>query len=184
MLGLERRRFEDWVGEVLLRESPGSGLSIDVGCGHGRANKFFNNAVVGMDIAGNVRPPVVGSADTLPFRDRTFQFAASFQSYLFVDDIEGAIVELNRVLELDAIAVISLSKWYYLKRERRTHSGTVQVHSVGKWQELFEQRGFRVEKISVPGRYAGSLSFAANALSRYLGPYNLYKLRKVSVPPA
>ena len=184
MLGLERRRFEDWVGEVLLRESPESGLSIDVGCGCSRANKFFKNVVIGMDIAGNVRPPVVGSADALPFGDRTFQFAASFQSYLFVNDIEGAIVELNRVLELDAIAVISLSKWYYLKRERRTHSGTVQVHSETRWRKLFNSGGFRVEEISIPGRYTGRLSFAANALSRYLGPYNLYKLRKVSSPPA
>ena len=124
---MARRRFEEWGGDLLRDESPAGGLSLDVGCGNGRTNRFYNTRVVGIDIDRQVRPSVLGTADVLPFGERTFDFAASFQSYLFVDHVDGAFAALNRVLKDGGIAVVSITKLYYLQREQRTHAGTVHL---------------------------------------------------------
>jgi SAM-dependent methyltransferase len=174
-----QRTFEDWVGDLLREACPGDGLSLDVGCGTGRSARYFNNTVVGIDIDRSVRPAVAGTADVLPFKDGRFSFAASFQSYLFVQDVDGAFAELNRVLEQGGTAIISINKWYYLKRERRTHDGTVHVLSHGAWIRAFERQGFEHLLVRVPPRYMGPLAPVLNWASRHFGPYNIYKIRKV-----
>ena len=175
---MAQRTFEDWVGDLLQEECPADGLSLDVGCGTGRSARYFNNQVVGVDIDRTVKPAVLGTADVLPFRGDRFSFAASFQSYLFVQDVDGAFAELNRVLRKNGTAIISINKWCYLKREGRTHSGTVHMISRRAWIKAFERQGFEPMSVRVPPRYKGFFAPLFNWASRHFGPYNIYKVRK------
>jgi len=93
-----------------LLPEPG-GLTLDVGCGEGRLDRDLvacGHQVVGIDgsptlarLAASQSPPVlVGVADAarLPLRDGVADLAVAFMSLQDIDDLDGAVTEVARVL--------------------------------------------------------------------------------------
>ncbi len=166
------------MSRVIESECPDSGLSIDVGSGPGESHRYFNNAVVGIDLQTNFRPAAQASAESLPFADNAFSFGTSFQCYYYVEDIDTALSELNRVLRPGARVLLSLSSLGALRRGEARIRAIPQLRASGNWLALFFTHGFQAEVVSMPGRYSGPLSVLANGCARILTPYEFYWLTK------
>ena len=98
MAPTDKTSFQEWVGGIIARECPHEGLSLDVGCGECRYRQAFKNRLVGYDLDRSVAPDVRGGMTRLPFRDRCFAFATSFQCLYYCRDGREAVDELVRVL--------------------------------------------------------------------------------------
>lgn len=107
---------EEYVEQILpllAAELAGGGRVLDVGCGEGQVSRLAAGLagvelVVGIDPTaaqaaeaarrgGGVRVGRAG-ADALPFPDATFQTALACLVFEHVDDADGAIAEVGRVL--------------------------------------------------------------------------------------
>jgi SAM-dependent methyltransferase len=92
-----RKPLADW-----LREE-GKGAAgkrvLDVGCGHKPYFPFFAGAseYVGVDMAGNPDADVVGTVESLPLADGSFDIVLCTQVLEHVDDPAAAVRELHRV---------------------------------------------------------------------------------------
>jgi SAM-dependent methyltransferase len=90
---------------------PAGELTLDVGCGEGRLARTLaelGHRVVGIDGSPTLAtltathdvpmPAIAGDAAALPLPDGVADLAVAFMSLLDVDDLDGAIHELGRVL--------------------------------------------------------------------------------------
>jgi SAM-dependent methyltransferase len=94
-----------------LLPEPGPGPVIDVGCGEGRAGRelvALGYRVVGVDrsptlaaaasSASPAIPVLLADAAALPFDDQSTDLVVSCMSLLDIDDFDGAVSEIGRVL--------------------------------------------------------------------------------------
>jgi SAM-dependent methyltransferase len=101
-----------WPALRELLPEPGTGLVIDVGCGEGRASRELRElgyrVVVGVErsptLAGAAvaacpaTPVLLADAAAMPFADRSADLVVACMSLLDIDDFEGAVSEIGRVL--------------------------------------------------------------------------------------
>ena len=95
-------------GFLRLLPPPGR-TALDVGCGEGRVGAELERRgyrVVGVDssprmveLARERHEAVVADATALPFDDGAFDLAIAYMSLMNMDDLEGALPEIARVLE-------------------------------------------------------------------------------------
>jgi uncharacterized protein (DUF952 family)/ubiquinone/menaquinone biosynthesis C-methylase UbiE len=101
--------------DMLRRDRPSFRSAIDVGCGTGlstRALEAVSDRVVGVDASAEMirralsRPShfVVGAAEELPFRDRSFELATAASAIHWF--APAAMDELRRVLQQDGLLLI------------------------------------------------------------------------------
>jgi SAM-dependent methyltransferase len=94
-----------------LLPEPGPGPVIDVGCGEGRAGRELvklGYRVVGLDrsptmaaaaaSADPAMPVLLADAAAMPFSDQSSDLVVACMSLLDVDDFDGAVSEIGRVL--------------------------------------------------------------------------------------
>ena len=99
---------------------PPGELTLDVGCGEGRVARTLaglGHRVVGVDasttlatLAATDDDPVaalVGDAAALPLPDAVADQAVAFMSLLDIDDLDGAVHELGRVLRSGGVLCLS-----------------------------------------------------------------------------
>lgn len=95
--------------------------TLDVGCGEGRLTRHLatlGHRVVGVDVspslvaaAREAAPSMelhVANAAALPFADASFDQVVSFMCLHDVDDLDGAVRELARVLEPGGVACLAI----------------------------------------------------------------------------
>jgi SAM-dependent methyltransferase len=100
-----------WPALRKLLPEPGPGPVIDVGCGEGRAGRELRKLgyrVVGLErsptLAGAAAaacgavPVLLADAAAMPFGDRSADLVVACMSLLDIDDFEGAVSEIGRVL--------------------------------------------------------------------------------------
>jgi SAM-dependent methyltransferase len=95
--------------------------TLDVGCGEGRLTRHLaslGHRIVGVDAsptlidaARELAPEMelrVASASKMPFADASFDQVVSFMCLHDVDDLDGAVVEIARVLEPGGAACVAV----------------------------------------------------------------------------
>jgi len=100
-----------WPALRELLPGPGAGPVIDIGCGEGRGGRELlklGYRVVGVDrsptlaraavAASSVMPVLLADAAALPFADHSADLAVACMSLLDIDDFQGAVSEIGRVL--------------------------------------------------------------------------------------
>ena len=90
---------------------PPGRATLDVGCGEGRVGSELmrrGHRVVGVDssphmveLARERHEAVVAHATELPFEDGAFDLVVAYMSLMNMDDLDGAVSEIGRVLEQD-----------------------------------------------------------------------------------
>ena len=101
-----------WPALRELLPGPGAGTVIDVGCGEGRASRELlklGYRVIGVEqsptlaaaaaAASPALPVLRADAAALPFADQSIELAVACMSLLDIDDFEGAVSEIGRVLQ-------------------------------------------------------------------------------------
>lgn len=148
-----------WIGEIefrllreLLRAERGKSL-LDVGCGTGYfTRRFVGEAdlqTVGLDRnapwlnfarahgAGSERY-CLGSAESLPFADRSFDYSVSVTALCFVEDTRRAIEQMLRVTRTRfAIGLLNRHSLLYLQKGRAGGSG---AYRGARWHTGLEIR--------------------------------------------
>ena len=152
-----------WIGDIefrLLRQllQPESGWSLlDVGCGTGYFTRRFaglgNLSVVGLDpnrswldFAQSHRTGseqyCIGTAETLPFPDRSFDLSISVTALCFVKETRLALQELLRVTRKRfAVGLLNRRSLLYLRKGRYGGSGAyrgARWHTAQEIHALFD----------------------------------------------
>ncbi len=101
-----------WPALRAMLPPPGAGMVIDVGCGEGRAArelvKLGYRAIVGVERSPTLAvaaaaaspgvPVLIGDAAALPIADASADLVLACMSLLDMDDFDGAVSEIGRVL--------------------------------------------------------------------------------------
>lgn len=116
------RKIEDLVINDEIRKEF---LVLDIGCGTGeQLKKLKNNHSIGLDISLEMAKiavkktnkfVVVGSAENLPFKNRTFDGVISFFGALNHVNLNQALKEIKRVLKDDGVLIFTVANAYDLK---------------------------------------------------------------------
>jgi len=147
-------------------EALGGGDALDVGCGEGRFCRMLQplgfqttglDPVPAMVSAAQQQDPdgtyVQGFAEALPFSDRSFDLVVSYLSLIDIDDAEGAIAEMARVLRPGGrILVANLASFAtssYIFGKRRCAETGEQLRPLGHYlraeKTWFAWDGLRIQ---------------------------------------
>lgn len=87
-------------------------MGLDVGSGNRNWKEFCKCDCIGIDLPLTLKnpkenlPDVCGSAVSLPFRDNSFDFLSCYSVLSYVEDLDGSLQEIHRVLKSNGFAVI------------------------------------------------------------------------------
>ncbi|MFQ5975676.1 MAG: class I SAM-dependent methyltransferase [Candidatus Hydrothermarchaeales archaeon] len=146
--------YTDRMREQLLAGVEG-GRVLDVGVGTGYTTGHMEDAV-GIDITWKMirqaGPAYKGSlvladASRPPFKERSFSTIISAGSLYYFPDPEKAVKGFNMLLKENGVLLTITPNWRILKF-------FVHIFSKKDLQELFENAGFKVEKITNQRRIA------------------------------
>ena len=108
--------------------------------------------VVTVDPAPGMRPDVVGSAEHLPFADKSFDVVACrIAAHHFVD-VRAAVREMARVSRRLLVIDDLLFDGESVEEAHRLRDPThVRTYTEAEWRELVAETGFEVEAVEIFG---------------------------------
>lgn len=89
------------------------GKGVDIGCGA----RTINKDVLRVDIDKKVKPDVVASGDTLPFKSEEFDFICSIHSFEHFSNSKKTLTEWLRVIKKGGMIGIVHPDIYYTKKQ-------------------------------------------------------------------
>jgi len=107
--------------------------TLDVGCGIGYLSRLFEN-YIGIDtnihalrIAKKHFPQrefIRASATKLPFKDKSFKYAVSYDCIEHIYDVRSFLLEMTRASETSLIGSIDFCSWYQIITKTVRHDST------------------------------------------------------------
>lgn len=184
-----RRAILDPALEPILFDIQGKAI-LDLGCGEGRYSRRLKSKgaeVTGIDpVAQFIRRArsldseseyVEGTAESLPFADRSFDIVLSYLSFVDIADLEAAASEITRVLrDRGQLVIVTISNlasttagWVKDDNGRKTH------REVDRYMEEFaldlEWRDIRIRNYHRPLSYTLGLFLDHGfVLTRFVEP--------------
>jgi len=166
---VERFGLRDWRQQLV---GDAKGRVLDLGCGTGRNLRLFDaeSMVVGLELdlgllaAARRRAPglplVVGRAEDLPFRSRSFDTVVSSLVFCSVADPERGLRETARILDrggqLRMLEHVRSSQWLLGWLQDRVQPAWTWLaggcHPNRRTEATVEQAGFVIERHEIPGR--------------------------------
>ncbi len=159
--------------KMLLDKYPVTGKSLDLGCGEGKvAEAVFEKQIsVGLDNGPEMvrkatinriyKKVVLGDAAKMPFENQSFDFIFSNSVVEHIEDIEGVLSEMKRVLKKDGIIILTvpnnyltgrsifsalglrgISRWYGEKRNKKFDHFNLWNRET--WGKKLEKNGMRI----------------------------------------
>lgn len=110
--GYDELHFEEQKrkAELILRELKikKTDKLLDVGCGTGKVTELFPGKLAGIDPSAELIkqakiPVTLGSAEKLPFADKSFDVVISLTAAQNFDDVDKGIAEMARVSKRDVV---------------------------------------------------------------------------------
>jgi SAM-dependent methyltransferase len=148
-----------------------TGRVLDVGCGpHSRYEHFFKDAAsyVRMDISPGEGVDIVGSADSIPCEDTSFDSVVSTQVFEHLEFPAESAAEIFRVLKPGGYALITVPQWNEMHEEPHDYFRYTRFGL----ESLFARAGFEVVEMEKRGGYRTTL---AQVRTRYyLDRYRLH----------
>jgi SAM-dependent methyltransferase len=151
---------------------------LDVGCGTGTLLKYFSrygvaqgvdmdeDAIAFCHMRGAHRVQKVGPLP-LPFDDNTFDLITILDVLEHIDDDEGTLRELYRILRPGGMLMVSVPAYQFLWGPQDEISKHKRRYIAPQIRALLKQTGFQVKKLS----YFNTILFPAVAVIRMLRPY-------------
>lgn len=194
----------NWPAFRALLPPPGR-RTLDVGCGEGRAGRALHadgHCVVGIDssptlvalarVAGCYEEIKCGDAATLPWTAHAFDLALAYMTLHDIEDLQGAISEIARVLEFGGrlcLAIVhplnrlpeALDDYFDERRfankfERDGVSMTFEGidRPLEAYTRALTRAGFRIEELREPRPTAAALASAPKLAKAADRPYFLH----------
>ena len=137
---------------VVEWSEPGEGVkALDVATGGGHVARRLREEgceVVTVDASPGMQPDVVAPAEHLPFADGSFDVVVSRIAPHHFADIQGAVVEMERVTNrLVVIEDTLFSSDRQEEAERLRDPTHVRNYSEREWRSFLEEAGLEVEQI-------------------------------------
>jgi SAM-dependent methyltransferase len=144
-----------WPALLAMLPEPGAGPVIDVGCGEGRAArelvKLGYRRIIGVErsptlalAAATAAPPVpvlIGDAAALPVADGSADLVLACMSLLDMDDFDGAVSEIGRVLRPGGRLCLAVVHPFASAQEVSTmHTGVFRVSESYREQRRYTDR--------------------------------------------
>lgn len=155
VVALKRERKARMI-DAFLRDALGGPVNgkriLDIGCGNGDMLAHFApaNDVFGMDVRDQVRqelrhlPRCIARSEQLPFTDASFDIVLSHHVIEHVDDHDGHVAEMRRVLAPGGVAYLGTPNLD--SPFMRGHVGNPMVLRYPQMVPLLQRHGFRTEE--------------------------------------
>jgi ubiquinone/menaquinone biosynthesis C-methylase UbiE len=157
----------------VVRRLPASCTCLDVGCGVGHVLRILPSSFkrFGVDYSrtslslvrrrlGRDTLLIQGSVMSLPFADATFDLVTCFEVLEHVQDDEGAMEEIARVLKAGGTVLVSVPSEYYFD-EYKALMGHYRHYTPQSLAELLGRTGIEVVEYLNPYRRFNRLHFYA-----------------------
>lgn len=139
-----QKRLHRRVLRSIVREIPGGGTALDVGCGGQPYRVLFPKGLyVGMDLSSERRPTVVGDARCIPVRSGAVDCVLCSEVIEHVFDYEKVVDEIRRVLRPGGVLVLTAPMSWGLHYEPHDF-WRFTPYSL---QRILEKEGFEIKRI-------------------------------------
>lgn len=128
-----------------------NGRVLDVGSGtHNRYQHLFNfDEYIKMDIIEGKGVDIIGSADSIPFGNESFDSAVSTQVFEHLEFPEKAAQEIYRILKKRGYVLITVPQWNELHEEPHDYWRFTKFGA----RKIFERNGFETKEYTQLGGF-------------------------------
>lgn len=168
---LSRRPVEKATQDFARRFTPDMRV-LDIGCGKKPYAHFFSCEYIGIDPLDIVHPDIVAPAWSIPVADNSFDGIILNQSLEHIQNTQGTISEIKRILKPDGVCIITVPHTMKNHSEpiaiaKSPLAGKIESEMLTYWQEDYYRftkfglvalfQDFKIETLRETSGYIGTL---------------------------